>query len=652
MRTAVLVAAILAVGVGCDATGIQFTFGLTGQAIENQADLGRALPEAASITYRRVATVSIISAIDAVVTFVEGENLIGDSGEVDHIRRLDDVPGSGGTFPFIESELRTTTSAEAWARIRVDFYNSGTYTGPGTGTRFTFTNLSAHFYDIDNAQSVEVIGATTYTLADNTHLTTSSAGTGAIKFTAPNSETTESAGTSYTVGRVTATYASTSSIEYRLFVPPNSEAAFDVDISSGLSWVDDSGTRRQDVFALTQLLPSAHTVTGLQNCPISMPAPVGTNFNGAISFASTSGTVPTGLNFSTTTGAFSGTPTANSSATVGITATGSVAGSATNSVTFAITNSAMTLAPVTLSVTGTTGASIGATTVLIPTNPCATVTYAVTQGTLPPGLSLDTPTGVITGTPTDSSSAIITITATDTVDNTRTATTTVTFAIVEPSQPVSPPPAVADPIAQPVPPTTPTTSTTAVPQPTTPPTPVLTTDGVLPELSSAETLVTENGILITVGLSVQNDAELEVSNQDFELRMRGACTTDCTITEIANGRETIHLDRNGATRFSGFGFLPGSLVHVWIFSEPRHLGALIVAPDGTYDGSFSLADVKVGGYTLPANGFSSDNKNRSVNLGIVVVDNSALTPGPSSLPAAGSNVSTALLALALLRWAH
>jgi hypothetical protein len=170
----------------------------------------------------------------------------------------------------------------------------------------------------------------------------------------------------------------------------------------------------------------------------------------------------------------------------------------------------------------------------------------------------------------------------------------------------------------PDPPTTPPTTTTPTTT-TAPVTPVPAPTGDLPALGSAETLVTEDGELVAVELVVENDEALVLRSQDFELRLRRACTTGCTITEDTTGRETIHLDRNGGARVSGFGFLPGSLLHVWIFSEPRYLGALLVAADGTYEGTFPLDDIDVGGHTLQANGYSFDNVPRSANLGIALI---------------------------------
>ena len=216
------------------------------------------------------------------------------------------------------------------------------------------------------------------------------------------------------------------------------------------------------------------------------------------------------------------------------------------------------------------------------------------------------------------------------------------------------PAGVAELVVQPVPttppPTTPpsTTAPASTPTTTVPPAPARSANGELPDLGSAETLVTENGQPVAVELFVENDEALVLRSQDFELRLRGACTTGCTITEDTTGRETIHLDRNGGARVSGFGFLPGSLVHVWIFSEPRYLGALPVAADGTYDGTFPLDAIEVGGHTLQANGYSFDNLPRSANLGIVVVDSNVPTRTPTALPATGSGDSSVTLAVGVL----
>ena len=86
------------------------------------------------------------------------------------------------------------------------------------------------------------------------------------------------------------------------------------------------------------------------------------------------------------------------------------------------------ISPGTQTVSGTAGVAITSSTAFTPTNFTGSVTYAVTSGSLPAGLSLNGSTGVISGTPTAVSSATVTITATGATAGT--ATATVTFAIV------------------------------------------------------------------------------------------------------------------------------------------------------------------------------------------------------------------------------
>jgi len=649
-----MVPALPATATALDATGTTFNFGAPGQPVTISANLSRALPVGTSLTYSEVATISG-APLDAVVTFVGGTNLRGSSSQSCDpgcIRRLDlsTTDSDSEVARYLEQQInRSTSGSGGLAEIRVDFFLSG------TSTPATLSNLEMHVYDIDNSQGLEIDGMASYSVSTNTHLTITARSGGSVRFVAPASNTSQSAPalTAYTVGRVTARYASTSSVTYRLLSPNNSnDHNFAVDFSAGVAWTDNvGGAERAAVGPFAWLSPSIQTVSGIRNCPLAMAPLTASNFGGAVTYASTSGTTPPGLAFSSTTGVFSGAPTGDSSATVGITGTGSVSGSATAQVTFAIANPTMTLTPGTQTVSSSAGAAITATSMLTASNSCSTVTYAVTSGTLPVGLTLDPATGAVYGTPSGASSGTVTVSATDSIN--RAATATITFDIAAATVPeVSLPPGVSQLITQPVPPPSTTTPSTTVP-PTTPTTtvpvaPVPAPSGDLPELDSTQTLVIENGEPVTVELVVENDEALVLRSQDFELRLRGNCTTGCAITEDTTGRATIHLDRSGAARVSGFGFLPGSLVHVWIFSEPRYLGALLVAADGTYDGSFALDDIEVGGHTLQANGFSFDNAPRSANLGIVVVDNTLPSPTPTVLPTTGSGMAPSWLAALLV----
>jgi hypothetical protein len=123
----------------------------------------------------------------------------------------------------------------------------------------------------------------------------------------------------------------------------------------------------------------------------------------------------------------SGTPTQDGTFNVGFTFTDlnqTVAIEKSNSLQI-IVGSVIT--PSTMTISGTAGTAITASTAFTPTNFTGAVTYAVTNGTLPAGLSLSTTTGVVSGTPTADSTDTVTITATGATAGS--ATATVTFAI-------------------------------------------------------------------------------------------------------------------------------------------------------------------------------------------------------------------------------
>lgn len=89
------------------------------------------------------------------------------------------------------------------------------------------------------------------------------------------------------------------------------------------------------------------------------------------------------------------------------------------------------LTPSTQTVTGMTGTPITATSAFTQKGFYGDMSYAVTSGTLPAGLTLDSATGVISGTPTAASSATITVTASGSTFGL--VTTTVTFSVTAPT---------------------------------------------------------------------------------------------------------------------------------------------------------------------------------------------------------------------------
>ena len=127
-------------------------------------------------------------------------------------------------------------------------------------------------------------------------------------------------------------------------------------------------------------------------------------------FAVTAGALPNGLTLNSGTGDITGTPTAAGTFNFTIMATDANGCTGSQAYTVNISCPGLTLSPPTLP-NGTVGTAYSQT--LSVTGGAAPYTFAVTTGVLPAGLTLDTNTGDITGTPTTVESQTFTVTATD-----------------------------------------------------------------------------------------------------------------------------------------------------------------------------------------------------------------------------------------------
>ena len=135
--------------------------------------------------------------------------------------------------------------------------------------------------------------------------------------------------------------------------------------------------------------------------------------SGASTFAVTSGSLPAGLSLNAASGVISGTPLTSGSDSFTITATDKLISGLTGSQAYTLVVNplaTLTVSPGTLpgatvntAFSGTLSASGGS----------GSYTYAVTAGSLPAGLSLNTSTGMLSGTPTNAGPTSFAITASD-----------------------------------------------------------------------------------------------------------------------------------------------------------------------------------------------------------------------------------------------
>jgi len=169
---------------------------------------------------------------------------------------------------------------------------------------------------------------------------------------------------------------------------------------------------------------SGLVVTGQQlalSCSLPFDAFVGVSYTGSCSasggtspyaYSISSGALPAGLSLNTSTGLISGAPTIKGSNnfTVSVNDSSSPMRTATHAV-----SSLLVLGELTLSCSSSSNAVVGLAYrgACMASGGTTPYTYSITSGTLPAGLSLNSSTGVISGTPTTQGSSSFTVSVRD-----------------------------------------------------------------------------------------------------------------------------------------------------------------------------------------------------------------------------------------------
>ena len=296
-----------------------------------------------------------------------------------HLKAGSPALNAGTTLADVPTDIDGVTRPQGGA------YDIGCYEGAGGALAITTTSLPADTINVAYNQTLAATGGTSpYTWA----ISSGSLPTGLslVAATGVISGTPTAAGTSNFTARVTDNVSATAT------------QALSIVINSAPSITTSSLPNGQLSVAYNQTLAASGGTTPL-------------------TWAISSGSLPAGLSLTASTGAITGTPTATGTSNFTARVTDNVGATATKALSIVVTGAVLTI----------TTSSLPADTVGIVYNQTLTAsggstpyTWAIASGSLPAGLSLNTSTGAITGTPTTAGTSSFTARVTDNVAATAT----------------------------------------------------------------------------------------------------------------------------------------------------------------------------------------------------------------------------------------
>ena len=161
-------------------------------------------------------------------------------------------------------------------------------------------------------------------------------------------------------------------------------------------------------------------------------------------FSVSAGTLPAGLSLSSTTGVLSGTPTAGGSYSFTIGVHDGGAGTGSQAYSGTVQPATIAITPTTLAA-GTQATAYSAT--ITASGGTLPYTYAISAGALPNGVTLNSSTGALSGTPTVYGNFTFTVTATDSSGGTHYSGSRSYTLTINPSTPTITPATLTNPVA-------------------------------------------------------------------------------------------------------------------------------------------------------------------------------------------------------------
>jgi len=148
----------------------------------------------------------------------------------------------------------------------------------------------------------------------------------------------------------------------------------------------------------------------------------------------------------------------------------------------------------------------------------------------------------------------------------------------------------------------------------------------LPRLAPTESLAYENGSPVRIQL-VKTDSKngYVLIGDGWEVSLEATDSSGEPLLLDENGNIILNADR--FVQFSGNGFAPGSIVKVWLFSEPNELSEVLADENGNFIGKALIPEsVPTGEHTIQLNGLTQDGQLRSVALGVLIQPEIVISP--------------------------
>jgi hypothetical protein len=174
-------------------------------------------------------------------------------------------------------------------------------------------------------------------------------------------------------------------------------------------------------------------------------------------------------------------------------------------------------------------------------------------------------------------------------------------------------------------------------------------DPELPELAPNDSLAYENGSPVQIQMvRTDEDNGYVLIGDGWQVALEAADSSGSPLRIDDSGNIILNKDR--FVQFSGSGFAPGSIIKVWLFSDPASLSKVTADASGNFVGEAQLPEgIPVGQHTVQLNGLTEDGQLRSVSLG-VVVEPVAVVPAPVPFDFSGLMNMLWILAAGVLIW--